>query len=640
MTASDDFKLGEFEQAVFGGRHEQAASQLLELLRSLQLKDGGSADFGRLPSDGTDSAEREEKFLARLAAGISQLFSDPGFEMSEKGFQSFLIYHRWIAALFAASAFGNADQAIDRIGSPAPDAPDRRTYSGTNLRKLTLLYGLESDIPMPVEAAWSADPAMAVDVAIAQLSSRICISAKACEKRESHIAWLPSRLEEVMLSEANLINLFEAYMHCSYSLNPHKHAVKTAINRHARGRMELHGVADLPLPQQRLRRDRPLILVANEWVQSYSAMYRCYAPSIRALRERFELRAVVCDAAIDDAGRELFDEVTTYARALPTVEAARQLIEHIRAMAPDMIFFPSVGMIGTNVILSAFRLAPIQFMCLGHPATSMSPYIDYVLAEEGYISSPDCFSERLVALPDRSQPWVPLQAARLPAPDIRKKPDVVRIAVTASMMKLNSAFLDLCRSVVEHSSVPVEFQFFCAGAVGIAATQAAKCVVRAVPGAVFHSHIQYDNYLERLNRCDLFLSPFPFGNTNGIVDAVRQGLPGICLDGDEVHAHIDAELFRRLALPGWLTTRTLDNYRAAVLRLVAEHDTRAKLSAKLLQGNPDAVLFEGKPRQFMESVWWLHENHETVQQSGSKLVRPVLPTASKPVRRVLRKERS
>ena len=36
MTAADDFNLAQFEQAVFGGRHERAAGQLLELLRALR----------------------------------------------------------------------------------------------------------------------------------------------------------------------------------------------------------------------------------------------------------------------------------------------------------------------------------------------------------------------------------------------------------------------------------------------------------------------------------------------------------------------------------------------------------------------------------------------------------------------------
>ena len=35
----------------------------------------------------------------------------------------------------------------------------------------------------------------------------------------------------------------------------------------------------------------------------------------------------------------------------------------------------------------------------------------------------------------------------------------------------------------------------------------------------------YEDYLARA-RCDLFLDPFPYGNTNGIVDTVSQGLPG------------------------------------------------------------------------------------------------------------------
>ncbi len=59
----------------------------------------------------------------------------------------------------------------------------------------------------------------------------------------------------------------------------------------------------------------------------------------------------------------------------------------------------------------------------------------------------------------------------------------------------------------------------------------------------------YADYLARVNHADLFLCPFPFGNTNGIVDAFTLGLPGICKTGPEVFEHIDGALFERAGMP-------------------------------------------------------------------------------------------
>ncbi|MCT6995114.1 cobalt ABC transporter permease, partial [Salmonella enterica subsp. enterica serovar Javiana] len=84
--------------------------------------------------------------------------------------------------------------------------------------------------------------------------------------------------------------------------------------------------------------------------------------------------------------------------------------------------------------------------------------------------------------------------------------------------------------------------------------------------AEVNAHMPVQDYQVALNSCELFANPFPFGNTNGLVDTVRQGLPGVCLTGPEVHSHIDEGLFRRLGLPDELIASDRERYIRAVLR--------------------------------------------------------------------------
>lgn len=95
-----------------------------------------------------------------------------------------------------------------------------------------------------------------------------------------------------------------------------------------------------------------------------------------------------------------------------------------------------------------------------------------------------------------------------------------------------------------------------------------KAVTRIVPQAIVYEHLEYLDYLQVINQCDLFINPFPFGNTNGIVDTVRQVLPGVCLSGAEVHEHIDEGLFRRLGLAETLITHSLADYITVAVRLI------------------------------------------------------------------------
>ena len=128
----------------------------------------------------------------------------------------------------------------------------------------------------------------------------------------------------------------------------------------------------------------------------------------------------------------------------------------------------------------------------------------------------------------------------------------------------------------------------------------------------------------------MFVNPFPFGNTNGIVDTVRQGLPGVCLTGPEVHTHIDEGLFRRLDLPEWLVAKTVEEYIAAAVRLAENHPLRANLSKKIQQTDPDKALFQGDGQPFLHALDWLRANRDALLASPDRVLVP--PAERKPVR--------
>ena len=93
----------------------------------------------------------------------------------------------------------------------------------------------------------------------------------------------------------------------------------------------------------------------------------------------------------------------------------------------------------------------------------------------------------------------------------------------------------------------------------------------------------------------MFLSPFPFGNTNGIIDAVTAGIPGVCKTGREVFEHIDEGLFRRLGLPDWCIAASVEEYVAAAVRLADDYSARAALYRELAEPERLQRLFRGRP---------------------------------------------
>ncbi|GJG94690.1 hypothetical protein [Cupriavidus pauculus] len=106
----------------------------------------------------------------------------------------------------------------------------------------------------------------------------------------------------------------------------------------------------------------------------------------------------------------------------------------------------------------------------------------------------------------------------------------------------------------------------------------------------------------------MFLNPFPFGNTNPIIDTVWAGLVGICKTGREVHEHIDEGMFRRLGFPEWTITRTTEEYVTAALRLIENAEERRAMSVALAA--PQAIeklIFKGRPEILGERVQELWE---------------------------------
>lgn len=195
-------------------------------------------------------------------------------------------------------------------------------------------------------------------------------------------------------------------------------------------------------------------------------------------------------------------------------------------------------------------------MGLGHPATTWSEHIDGVLVEEDHVGDENCFSEQVWAVPSDAIPYIPpASVARIP---VERKPFTgraeaawpyecpVRIAVCASVMKFNPAFLDTLKEIKSRSRVPVQFCFYMGFAHGLTFEYLRSVICDVLPGSEVNAHMAVSEYQKALNSCEFFVNPFPFGNTNGLVDTVRQGLPGVCMSGPEVHTHIDEGLFRRL----------------------------------------------------------------------------------------------
>ncbi|OOF45827.1 adhesin [Rodentibacter trehalosifermentans] len=591
-----------FEKEVAAKNYEVACVELLDILGKIDSNFGDIQDIELDVPQQLENLDKDKNiyFATRMAVAITQLFSDPKLDISPSGALRFLVLQRWLNMIFASSPFVNADHILQTYNTnPAPQNPldiHLDTSTKTSLIKFCILYLPESNVNLNLDALWEIDADLCASLCFALQSPRFIGTQPAFSKRGALLQWYPEKLVQL----ENLNNLpsgisHDVYMHCSYDVAANKHNVKRALNQVIRRHLLASGWTDRDVNKLGERNGKPVMVVLLEHFHSAHSIYRTHSTSMTAARERFHLIGIGGEA-VDDAGRAVFDEFHLMKgnNVLEKLQFIKSICEENGAA---ILYMPSIGMDLTTIFASNTRLAPIQVIALGHPATTHSDFIEYVIVEDDYVGSEDCFSETLLRLPKDALPYVPSALAPQNVEyRLRKNPEVVNIGIASTTMKLNPYFLEALKAIRDRAKVKVHFHFALGQSSGITHPYVERFIKSYLgDDATAHPHSHYHQYLRILHNCDMMVNPFPFGNTNGIIDMVTLGLVGVCKTGPEVHEHIDEGLFKRLGLPEWLIANTVDDYVERAIRLAENHEERLALRHHIIENNGLKTLFTGDP---------------------------------------------
>ena len=138
---------------------------------------------------------------------------------------------------------------------------------------------------------------------------------------------------------------------------------------------------------------------------------RTHSTTLNAAREHFYLIGVGIPANVDATGKKVFDEFFDLNSPGDIIKTITEISQLVSQHNPKVLYMPSVGMFPLTMFVSNLRFAPLQMMALGHPATTHSPCIDYVVVEEDYVGDHGVFSEKLLVLPSDALPYVPCQGS-------------------------------------------------------------------------------------------------------------------------------------------------------------------------------------------------------------------------------------
>jgi len=597
-----------FEQNVFAKDYGKA---IANLRAAFNILEAGKEGFGQQLSSVTPAAEQE---ATRFASAITNLLLDPEFTLNRTSLMAFTTQKRVLCQLFEISGYRGTSHFLRMLGTR--DDKGHTHFSGTELPKLFCGLSLNAMTEPLLDVLLRMKPELTWPIVNGFLSEQVLWSPTA-EIIRSKLLKSGKHWENITPTAEIIRNLGPAYMGCSYADAPHKHDIKRSMNKMVRTWLKAQGVTDTDFGDQPRRavKRKPTLIVIAELYNSVHAMHRCYGPAIRSLKDRFKLIYMSAEGKCDEKLHYMFDKIDN---TKFDVKNPKPFFDKAKSYRPDVVYYPSIGMRSVSIVGSNIRLAPVQLMTFGHPATSHSNCIDYAVLVDGQLGSEDTVHEKILYRPSTPR-WEKRSDAKKIPPVFPRNQPTIKIAVPAWSRKVTPQFLATCQEIQKRSKRKVEFIFFPNGVGSL--FQAFKRRVESMMNARALPRTNYNNYIENLNRCDIFLSTFPFGATNGIIDAALQGLPVVNMTGGEVHASNDSDIVAKFKQPDWLTTKTTEEYIEAVLRLINDEDERVEISKAVANFDHDNGLLLAADQyceEFGIVVDSAYRHHEQFQEQDEK----------------------
>lgn len=343
------------------------------------------------------------------------------------------------------------------------------------------------------------------------------------------------------------------------------------------------GVAD-----ERAKENRIRLLIVSGHIRRHSVWDVILHGLLRNInRERFEI--IVFHTSVKT------DEETEKARELADhfVQGPADWICHLAERAPDIIFYPEVGMDAETIKLASLRLAPLQVASWGHPITSGLPTIDLFLSGEllEHQGADSDYRERLVRLPGTGacSLLMPYQA-KAPVSDKFNSPhhiDSTKFLICQQAIKFDPAF-DEVYPLIAQNSGPCCFYFVRDRKFRWASDMLEKRIAKTFKDAGmapedFISFVEWlpgDEFWGLMDIMDIYLDIPAFSGYTTAWQAVHRGLPVVTCEGRYLRQRLAGGLLRKIGVTETIASG-IEEYVDIASGLANSPDERKKLQ-KLL----------------------------------------------------------
>ncbi len=352
-------------------------------------------------------------------------------------------------------------------------------------------------------------------------------------------------------------------------------------------------------------------------------VYKCLAPMYYSLKGSYTLSLLMLQGGpgIEEyIDRNLFDEVFFASDSEEAKIPTETLLNDILKRNFGIVLFPDIGITVQSVILSNYRFAPIQVTCYGHPVSSYSPMIDYMIGSQPLERAEkvkNIYSERVILMPGPGgvsiKPDYALKRYALPK-------DKIIISCNWGLTKTQYPHLLNLKKILEKSSKKVIFYFLGIEDRGFVGIPATRDIIKIIPRENMATipQLKYEGYMRILEECHFGIDSFPYGGYNRIIDTLWCRKPIVILEGDRAYNIAGAYLLRQIGLGKELVATSDEEFVEKTVRLIEDDAFREEVTTRIEEADFDATLFDtGDAKYFKKAFDYIVEHHEEMQQDKS-----------------------
>ncbi|MEY8213430.1 MAG: hypothetical protein RPR97_02995 [Colwellia sp.] len=569
-----------------------AEKQLAEFIESQMLSGSGlsviSTDI--FSTQKVDIEQERYNFCDRMASLISELFCQKDYIPSKRIIDNFLTYKVIIEWIFTGSVWKNTDALINKLGLLETNNQGQVNFSERQLTLLLMLTSLSTKYPLPWGQLMASMPERTLSSYVGLITQPIPALSKENNEGFNHLLESAKDFPIFNLPVLNDLAKFNyPFFACSYATSPNKYEFKkwlTKTLRHNLPQWLSNEVKnDIKQIQPLKTKKKMKIAVMLELYADGHAMHRCYNTIFKSLSDKFELIAYIDEADIKYSTLDLFDKIVPLKNILDINENAQLVIQE----TPDIVYYPSIGMKFWGIYLSQLRLAPLQVMSPGHPSSSFSSEIDYLLLLEDTIDPKSLqafYSEKVVTgnIPTSDAKFHTMRSDLTPEflakhNTLLMNDKQIKIGINGVLTKVNHTIIDVCQRIEKQTNKKVVFVFFSANESShLAYLSPKKQLSRALKHIQLDSFNDYVSYMKTISECDFLLPTLPFGGSNSNIDAMLLNKPKLFINGTEqVYTRTDQREWERVGLEQELGCDSIKQLVEKSLRLIDDATYREEL---------------------------------------------------------------